>query len=88
MLLLLLLMALSIPLLRLQLQVDALDGRSIAVPLGPGPVQPGAKLLVKGEGMPVSKAAGQKGDLIVTVKVQLPRLSEQQRQALKTVLQQ
>ncbi|WIA10043.1 hypothetical protein OEZ85_010253 [Tetradesmus obliquus] len=69
-------------------QVEALDGRSIKVPLGPGPVQPGSKLLVKGEGMPVSKTAGQKGDLIVTAKVQLPQLSEQQRSLLKEVLQQ
>lgn len=70
------------------MQVEALDGRSIKVPLGPGPVQPGSKLLVKGEGMPVSKTAGQKGDLIVTAKVQLPQLSEQQRSLLKEVLQQ
>jgi DnaJ family protein B protein 4 len=58
------------------------------VALGPGPVQPGTKLMVKGEGMPVSKQAGQKGDLIVTVKVQLPQLSQQQQDALKGVLQQ
>jgi DnaJ family protein B protein 4 len=67
--------------------VEALDGHSITVPLGSGPVQPGSKLLVKGEGMPVSKTAGQKGDLIVTVKVQLPQLTEQQKAALKDVLQ-
>jgi DnaJ-class molecular chaperone len=70
------------------LQVEALDGRSIAVALGPGPVQPGTKLMVKGEGMPVSKAAGQRGDLVVTMKVQLPQLSQQQKVALKGVLQQ
>jgi DnaJ-class molecular chaperone len=50
-------------------------------------VQPGTKLMVKGEGMPVSKQAGQKGDLTVTVKVQLPQLSQQQKDALKGVLQ-
>ncbi|KAF6265221.1 hypothetical protein COO60DRAFT_1697828 [Scenedesmus sp. NREL 46B-D3] len=69
-------------------QVEALDGRSIAVPLGPGPVQPGTKLVVKGQGMPVSKQAGQKGDLMVTVKVQLPQLTQQQKAAVRDALQQ
>lgn len=70
------------------LQVDGLDGRAISVPLGPGPVQPGTKVLVRGKGMPISKttAAGSKGDLHVTVNVVLPRLSDAAQQQVAALL--
>lgn len=67
-------------------QVKALDGRSIDLPLGSGPVQPGSKLILRGEGMPVSKQPGHKGDLVVIVKVVLPSLTKQQKDKLKDVL--
>lgn len=63
-----------------------LDGRAISVPLGPGPVQPGSKITLPGEGMPISKAPTTKGDLIVNVKVQLPRLSDTQKAKIREVV--
>lgn len=63
-----------------------LDGTSIQVPLGPGPVQPGSKVTLPGAGMPISKAPSSRGDLHVTVKVQLPRLSDSQRAKLREVV--
>lgn len=60
-------------------QVAGLDGRAIDAPLGPGPVQPGAKITVPGQGMPLSKTPSSRGDLHVIIKVQLPRLSDSQR---------
>lgn len=70
------------------MQVDALDGHVITVPLGPGPVQPGSKVLVRGEGMPISKAssAAAKGDLHLTVNVVLPRLSKGTQQQVAALL--
>lgn len=70
------------------LQVESLDGRSVKVPLGSGPVQPGSKVVVRNEGMPTSKQPSQKGDLHVHVNVQLPQLSQQQKAKLQEVLQQ
>ncbi len=37
------------------------DGRQIQVQLPPPPVQPGTEVVVKGEGMPISKEPGKKG---------------------------
>lgn len=68
------------------LQVQALDGRTTNVPLGPGPVQPGSTITVRGEGMPISKQPGQKGDLVVNIKVNLPKLSQQQKDQLMGVM--
>lgn len=65
------------------LQVAGLDGRAIKVPLGPGPVQPGSKITVPGEGMPITKQPGTKGDLVVNIKVQLPRLTAVQKEKVK-----
>lgn len=67
-------------------QVQGLDGYIIDVPLGPGPVQPGSKFTVRGKGMPVSKQPGQQGDLVVNIKVNLPKLSELQKERVKGVL--
>lgn len=63
-----------------------LDGTAIDVPLGPGPVQPGAKITLPGQGMPLSKTPSSKGDLHVTVKVQLPRLSDSQRAKVREAI--
>lgn len=67
-------------------QAAALDGRVIKVPLGPGPVQPGSKVSLPGEGMPVSKDPSSKGQLVVHIKVQLPRLDEAQRAKVREVV--
>lgn len=67
-------------------QVAGLDGRTISVPLGPGPVQPGSKITVPGEGMPISKTPTSKGDLHVTIKVQLPKLDDSQRAKVRQAI--
>lgn len=63
-----------------------LDGRAVKVPLGPGPVQPDSKIRLPGEGMPISKDPSSKGDLHVTIKVQLPRLNDDQRAKVREVI--
>ena len=40
--------------------LETLDGRRLTVQLGPEVVSPGSVRVVKGEGMPISKAPGQK----------------------------
>lgn len=65
------------------LQVAGLDGQAVKVPLGPGPVQPGSKITLPGEGMPLSKTPTSKGDLYVTIKVTLPCLNEEQRAKIR-----
>ncbi|KAF8069569.1 psi1 [Scenedesmus sp. PABB004] len=67
--------------------LTSLDGRRVPVPLGAGPVQPGATVLVRGEGMPISKPPpGRRGDLVVEARVTLPALSAAQLAALGEVL--
>lgn len=63
-------------------EVAGLDGRAISVPLGRGPVQPGSRVTLPGAGMPISKTGG-RGDLRVTLKVQLPQLSAEQQAAVR-----
>jgi DnaJ family protein B protein 4 len=67
-------------------QVMGLDGTAVRVPLGPGPVQPGSKITLPGAGMPISKSPNSRGDLHVTVKVQLPRLNDSQRATIREVV--
>jgi DnaJ family protein B protein 4 len=64
-------------------EVAGLEGQAIKVPLGPGPVQPGSRITVPGEGMPISKSPGSKGDLLVSIKVTLPRLNDEQRTKMR-----
>ena len=48
---------------------------------------PGATRVVRGEGMPVSKAAGQAGDLHVTFEVAFPKkLSEEKKKLVRQAL--
>jgi DnaJ family protein B protein 4 len=67
-------------------QVMGLDGTAVRVPLGHGPVQPGSKITLPGAGMPISKSPSSRGDLHVTVKVQLPRLNDSQRATIREVV--
>jgi DnaJ family protein B protein 4 len=46
-------------------------------------VQPGSRITVPGEGMPISKSPGSKGDLLVSIKVTLPRLNDEQRTKMR-----
>ncbi len=66
--------------------VRHLDGRSLPIPLR-DPVQPGREVRLVGEGMPISKAPGSKGDLVVRLDVQFPRaLTDAQKAQLRQVL--
>ncbi|KAI9007993.1 hypothetical protein BC832DRAFT_401958 [Gaertneriomyces semiglobifer] len=55
-------------------KIQHLDGRMVEITGGQGssPVKPGSSIVLSGEGMPVSKMPGKKGDLIVKVNVRFP----------------
>ncbi|KAK9813599.1 hypothetical protein WJX73_009578 [Symbiochloris irregularis] len=68
------------------LTVTTLDGRSIPVTVN-GVASPSVVKVVKGEGMPISKTPGLKGDLRISFEVQFPKsLSEQQKEGLRQLL--
>ena len=46
---------------------------------------PDSKLRLKGKGFPVYKSEGAKGDLIITIKTELPQLDEQQKEQLRQI---
>jgi DnaJ family protein B protein 4 len=66
--------------------VQLLDGRSIVVPVAV-PVNPGSMKVVAGEGMPISKQPGGKGDLRVKFDVNMNvTLTQQQKEQLRSIL--
>jgi len=66
--------------------VTHLDGRTLRVPVN-RPMNPGEALVMRGEGMPVSKSPGTRGNLRVELSVQYPRsLTDAQKQALRAAL--
>lgn len=66
--------------------VDAIDGRRIRVTAGT-PTQPGQEIRYPEQGMPKSKKPGERGDMIVEVKVTFPKsLSPQQKQEIAKIL--
>ncbi|KAJ3100285.1 hypothetical protein HDU97_002376 [Phlyctochytrium planicorne] len=70
-------------------RVETLDGRALEVKGGSGNsvIKPGEEMVIRGEGMPISKIPGKKGDLVVTFKVRFPAsLSEVQKANVKKVL--
>jgi DnaJ homolog subfamily B member 4 len=68
--------------------VQTLDGRTLELNTGGGVVKPGAVKTVAGEGMPVSKQPGARGNLQVRFEVAFPRgpLTEAQKQMVKQAL--
>lgn len=61
--------------------------QKVPIPIGDTTVKPGSKRKIRGYGMPISKQPGQYGDLIVTIEVAFPpRLSPQQKQAVRQIL--
>ena len=63
-----------------------LDGRALRIPVT-DVVSPHSVKVVSGEGMPVSKAPGRKGDLRVKFDVQFPAtLSKEKKAELRRVL--
>lgn len=66
--------------------VNTLDGRNLPVGVT-DIVSPGYELVVPGEGMPIAKEKGNRGDLKIKFDVQFPtRLTTDQKSALKRVL--
>jgi DnaJ family protein B protein 4 len=66
--------------------VELLDGHSIVVPVV-APVNPGSTKVVAGEGMPISKKPGTKGDLRVKFNVNMSvKLTQQQKEQLRSIL--
>ncbi len=57
---------------------------SIKMNVKPG-TQPDSKLRLRGKGFPVYKQEGKQGDLIVTFKLQLPTLNEEQKELLRKI---
>ncbi|KNE69513.1 hypothetical protein AMAG_14077 [Allomyces macrogynus ATCC 38327] len=69
-------------------KIATLDGRHLLVKCDKV-VQPGQQIRYRGDGMPISKSPGTKGDLIVHLKVRFPenlRLSDDQKEQLKSLL--
>jgi len=54
----------------LKITVPHLDGRSIAVQTAPGELRHGSSKTIAGEGMPIRKQPGSKGNMIIKFEVQ------------------
>lgn len=68
------------------LSIPTLDGRTLSVPVTEV-VSPGAAKTVKGEGMPISKSPGSRGDLLIKFDVTFPRrLTDDQKRQLRAIL--
>ncbi|KAI9202430.1 uncharacterized protein BJ171DRAFT_476640 [Polychytrium aggregatum] len=69
--------------------IRTLDGRSLEVAGAEGTrvIKPGERQIIRGEGMPISKLPGKKGDLIIVFNVVFPSsLSDSQKAALRKTL--
>lgn len=67
-------------------EVLTLDNRTLRIPI-PDPVNPTTQKKVPGEGMPISKQPGTRGDLYIKFSIQFPSsLSPAQKEALRNVL--
>lgn len=68
--------------------IRTLDGRTLKVPDTLGVISPGKEAKIPGEGMPISKKPGQKGDLRIKFSVEFPRgpLSSSQKDAIRQAL--
>lgn len=61
--------------------IPTLDGTARLI-IKPG-TQPGSRLRLRGKGFPLYRQEGVYGDLIITIKLQLPELNEKQKELLK-----
>ncbi|KAK5076717.1 Molecular chaperone (DnaJ superfamily) [Lithohypha guttulata] len=67
-------------------RVTTIDGKQLPVS-GAGPTQPGTVQSFPGQGMPISKKPGQRGDFLVETKVKFPTsLTTAQKQKIKEAL--
>ncbi|KAF5093312.1 hypothetical protein D0Z00_004124 [Geotrichum galactomycetum] len=63
--------------------VETLDGKKLKVE-NKNPINPGHVIKFPERGMPISKRPGQKGDLVITIKVEFPsKLTDAQRKAIE-----
>eukprot|EP01098_Paradermamoeba_levis_P008599 TRINITY_DN3561_c0_g1_i2.p1 TRINITY_DN3561_c0_g1~~TRINITY_DN3561_c0_g1_i2.p1 ORF type:complete len:348 (-),score=94.32 TRINITY_DN3561_c0_g1_i2:114-1157(-) len=70
----------------INLNFPTLDGRNLRFEIR-DVIKPGFKKVVSGEGMPISKSPGQRGDLILNFDVDFPAsLSQDQKDKLKAIL--
>ena len=68
------------------LQIPTIDGRVLSVQLNEV-IQPGAQKRIPGEGLPLPKYPGKRGDMIVTFDVEMPtNLSMEQRRHLANLV--
>lgn len=68
------------------LHIPTIDGRVLTIQLNEV-IQPGTQKRIPGEGLPLPKCPGQRGDMIVTFDVEFPtNLSMQQRQELANIV--
>jgi DnaJ-class molecular chaperone len=69
-----------------ELHITHLDGRQLTYQVN-DVIHHGAKKHIQGEGMPISKRPGSKGDLVLVFHVQFPtHLTQDQKSKLKQVL--
>jgi len=69
-----------------RLEVPTLDGRTLTVPVTEV-AEPGSTKRIRGEGMPISKSPGSRGDLVVRFSVAFPpHLSEDKKREIRRVL--
>lgn len=67
-------------------RVTTIEGKQLPV-RGAGPTEPGTTQVFPGQGMPISKKPGQRGDFIVEIKVKWPKtLTTAQKQKIKEAL--
>lgn len=63
--------------------VETLDGKKLKVE-NKNPLNPGHVIRFPGHGMPISKRPGERGDLVITIKVDFPsKLTDAQRKAIE-----
>lgn len=66
--------------------IPTIDGKTISIEKA-GPTQPGSTDVYPGQGMPISKQPGQRGNLIVKYNVKFPTsLTAEQKEKLKEIL--
>jgi DnaJ family protein B protein 4 len=67
-------------------EITTLDGRKLRVSQN-DPIEPGREIMMRGEGMPVSKVPGKKGNLKVKINVNWPRaIPSTKKDEIKKVL--
>uniref|UniRef100_A0A383WPC8 Chaperone DnaJ C-terminal domain-containing protein n=1 Tax=Tetradesmus obliquus TaxID=3088 RepID=A0A383WPC8_TETOB len=72
-----------------EFQVQTLDGRAITVSTKDEVVTPHTSKIIRGEGMPISKQPGSRGNLVIKFDVAFPRqLNSSQKEQIRSVLPQ